>query len=211
MAAPKWLVSVITPIVTDMLTKQMKDSDSDLVKTITDVFLHNKSGSVVSPHSTKDDSIDSKKELSDEVNKYKKPIGKRLTTSLALPAIGDVAGVTGNYLAAKNSILGSAMQAMASELNPKSKQEIYGPGLSQLASGLANATLQTKAALSKGIGDAVANRMYNFADTEKAEEDAARAMAYNSVYGGNNAFYELLGKSTPNATKRSSGDSHTQK
>ena len=144
---------------------------------------------------------------------YDKFMDNHVVSDVVLPVIGDVASVAGNVGGAYNSILGAALQAVASDpdnsvglakdlgINRFANAALRGAGGNRLFQG----------AMFKTIGDTVANRFYTLADiardrqinNETQAHEKKLADVYGAVPAG--AYYDYQRSRTGNIPK-TSGD-----
>lgn len=115
--------------------------------------------------------------------------GEVAAYDVALPIVGDITKAVGGTLAARNSILGAALQAVHNSNAIDNTVQ----GDANVVNKMMGAGFLGKAAGQKILSDIVANRAYNLADTGKQYKAQERAMQYQAEQGAPGLFYQYMG------------------
>lgn len=127
---------------------------------------------------------------------YSPSAGEIAAYDVGLPLLGDTIKAVGNTLAARNSILGAALQAIHNNNSIDNMVQ----GDANTVNRMLGAGYLGKAAGQKIISDIAANRAYNLADTGRQRAMQERMLQYQAEQGAPGLFYQgtyNMTKSTP--------------
>lgn len=119
--------------------------------------------------------------------------GEVILQDVIMPVVGDAAHAAGNFVGAKNSLLGAALTQMT--FNTGSPFSRFGANPADSAK-IVGAGAMARGAIAKDIGDTVANRVYNIADTLKTNAEKQRNMQYQADVNPTGAFWDQAGRLT---------------